>query len=332
MKQRARYLFVCLFFIWISCGMPPKDKALSILKESANDKSDIIRINAARALVETGERQGYDIIYKVLQDGNKDAVVAALGALYSLKERTYSPVIARLSKDSEPLVRTEAFHLISLSSDTGYHKILIEGANDRIARVRRYAYQGLANFKDETNIIKGLRDTDPLVRISAAKSLGLLGNAQAKDLIKKEMDPKNPNPEIWAQSVIALAELNDTLSISYIKELLTDTPWDLRVAAAEALLILRDTTGIEILKVGLQSPDPFVRVKVVEVMARYPISDFYESLKQASKDEYINVSISAINALTKYQEKENQKLFEGLLSAPNPLVRINVASAYLRSL
>ncbi|MEO0205693.1 MAG: HEAT repeat domain-containing protein [candidate division WOR-3 bacterium] len=332
MKYRAEYLFVSLLVMLISCGMAPKDKAISILKQGVSDKSEIIRINAAQAIVETGDRQAYDVIYKILQEGNKDAIVAALGALHSLKERTYSPVIAKLSKDSEPLVRTEAFHLITLSSDTGYYRILLEGTNDRIARVRRYAYQGLANFKDEPNLIKGLRDNDPLVRISAAKSLGLLGNDKAKDLIKKEMDPKNPNPEVWAQSVLALAELKDTLSIPYVKELLTDTPWDLRVAAAEALIMLKDNSGIEILKTGIQSPDPFVRVKVVEVMARYPVSDFYELLKQASKDEYINVSISAISALTKYQKKENQKLFEGLLSAPNPLVRIKAASAYLRSL
>jgi HEAT repeat protein len=311
--------------------VPPKERALSILKQGINDKSEIIRINAARGLVETGDRQGYEILYKVLQDGNKDAIVAALGALYLIRDRTYSPVLAKLSRDTEPLVRTEAFHLISLSSDTGYYKILLEGTNDRIARVRRYAYQGLMNFKDSTTLMKGLRDFDPLVRISAAKSLGLLGNDQAKDFIKKEMDPKNPNPEVWAQAVLALAELNDTSSIPYIKDLLTDTPWDLRTAAAEALLILKDFSGVEILKTGLQSPDPFVRVKVVEVMAGYPVSDFYELLKQASKDEYINVSIGAMNALIKYRKKENQKVFEDLLSAPNPLVRIAAASAYLRS-
>ena len=96
--------------------------------------------------------------------------------------------------------------------------------------------------------------------------------------------------------------------------------------------MFKDNAGIEVLKTGLQSPDPFVRAKSVEVVARFPFLDFYELLKQASKDEYINVSISAINALTKYQKKENLKLFENLFSAPNPLVRISAASAYLRSL
>ncbi len=331
MRYFAIYTILLLTSI-IGCGVNPREKALTILNEGLKDRSEVIQINAAKALIETGNRDGYEILYKMLQNGNSDAIVASLGALYTLKEQTYSPVIAKLSSHSEPLVRTEAFHLIALSRDTNYKNILINGANDRIARVRRYAYQGLVNFKDARLIMDGLKDSDPLVRISAAKSLGMLGNAQAKDFIKMEMDPKNPNPEIWASAVLSLGELGDTSAIPYIKELLTDTPWDLRIASAEALLMLKNNSGVEILKSGIQSPDPFIRVKAVEVMGRFQLPDFYELLKQATKDEYINVSISAINALAKYQKKENLKLFEQLLSAPNPLVRIAAASAYLRNL
>uniref|UniRef100_A0A7C6EHX2 HEAT repeat domain-containing protein n=1 Tax=candidate division WOR-3 bacterium TaxID=2052148 RepID=A0A7C6EHX2_UNCW3 len=332
MRKYQRNIILLFSIILASCGMPPKDKALSILKEGIKDKSEIIKVNAAKALIETGDKNGYEVIYNILQNGSNDARVSALVALYSLKERVYSPVIVKLCNDSEPLVRAEAYHLISLSSDTGYYKILTQGTGDRIARIRRYSYQGLVNFKDIQGITRGLRDIDPLVRISAAKSLGLLGKQEAKDFIKKEMDPKNPNVEIWAQAVLALGELKDTSAIQYIKDLLTDTPWDLKIAAAEALLMLKDNSGVDVLKSSLQAADPFARVKAVEVMERFPLPEFYDLLKQASKDEYINVSISAINALVKYQKKENLKLFEGLLSAPNPLVRITSAGAYLRSL
>jgi len=332
MRKYQRNTVLLFILILVSCGMPPKDRALSILKDGIKDRSEIIQVNAAKALIETGDKNGYEVIYNILQNGSNDAKVSALVALYSLKERVYSPVIVKLCNDAEPLVRAEAYHLISLSSDTGYYKILIQGTGDRIARIRRYSYQGLVNFKDIQVITRGLRDIDPLVRIYAAKSLGLLGKQEAKDFIKKEMDPKNPNVEIWVQAVLALGELKDTSAIQYIKDLLTDTPWDLKIAAAEALLMLKDYSGVEILKSGLQASDPFARVKAVEVMDRFPLPEFYDLLKQASRDEYINVSISAINALVKYQKKENLKLFEDLLSAPNPLVRITSAGAYLRSL
>lgn len=331
MNGKSGYIGI-IFIMMISCGQQPKEKALSILREGIKDRSEIIQVNAARALIEVGDKQGYEVLFKILKDGPKDAMVSALGALYELKERIYSPIVFNLCTHPDPLVRTEAYHLVSLSSDTAYYKVLIQGINDRIARIRRYAYQGLLNFNDIRNITPGLKDTDPLVRIAAAKSLGLLGRTEAKDFIKKEMDPKNPNVEIWSQAVLALAELNDTTAIPYIKDLLIDTPWDLRIAAAEALLMLKDTSGIETLKLGIQSSDPFTRVKAVEVMERFALPEFYELLKGACRDYYINISISAINSLVKYRNKGDLKLFEELLSAPNPLVRITAASAYLRNL
>ncbi len=321
-----------LFLMIISCGVPPKERALTILREGIKDKSEIVQVNAAKALIEVGDKEGYEVIYKILKSESKDARVAALVALYSLKENQFSPLILKLTGDSDPLVKAEAYHLITLSNDTAYYQVLLQGINDRIARIRRYSYQGLGNFRDIKNIVGGLRDPDPLVRIIAAKTLGLLGNKEAKNFIKNEMDYKNPNIEIWSQALLALGELKDTSAIPYIKELFTDTPYELRIAAAEALLLLNDKTGVEVLISALQSPDPFVRTRAVETIEKFPLPDFYEPLKEACRDEYINVSISAINALVKYQKKENLKLFAELLSASNPLVRIAAASAYLRSL
>jgi HEAT repeat protein len=54
-------------------------------------------------------------------------------------------------------------------------------------------------------------------------------------------------------------------------------------------------------------------------------------LKEAVKDEYINVSIVAIEALAKYKAKEHQTLFAEMMDAPNPLVKIAAATAYLQS-
>ncbi len=320
---------VILAVLIFSCGLPPQEKAMSILKNGLDDKSSVVRVNAAKGLAVIGDGWGYEVLYKILQGEEKEAIVSALIALRDLKEKSVAPIILKLCSSNDPLIRTEAYHLLATIPDTAGYKILVQGTTDKIARVRRYAYQGLERFKDSKRITQGLKDTDPIVRIYAARSLGLLGDREAKEFIKKEMDPKNPNPDVWAQAAIALAELNDTLSIPYIKELLTDTPWDLRIGAAHALLIFRNPEGIRVLKEGLKSADPFVRVKSVEVIKEFPLLEFYEVLKDACKDEYINVSVNAIEALRFYGKKENLSLFEKLFSAPNPLVRIAAATAYL---
>ncbi|MEO0142143.1 MAG: HEAT repeat domain-containing protein [candidate division WOR-3 bacterium] len=331
-KWQIHFLIPLLLIVLISfCGMPPKERAEAILKKGLEDRSAAVKIAAARGLAEIGDENGYNTLYQTLQSDNKEAMVAALGALYELKEQSLSPILKKLCVSDDPLIRTEAYHLVATIKDTAGYRILMAGTKDKISKVRRYSYQGLANFKDKKAIIPGLKDNDPLVRIYAAKSLALLGENQAVNLIKKEMDPKNPNVEVWSQAVLALAEINDTSAIPYIKELLTDTPWDLKIAAAQALLMLHNTEGIEVLKAAVQSPDPFVRVKGAEAMKKFPLLEFYELLKKATGDDYINVSIAAIEGLRLYHKKEDLKIFAELFSAPNPLVRIAAATAYLKN-
>lgn len=329
-KKKFDLIAIFLYLLVISCGMPPRDKAKEILRKGLEDKSAVVGVNAAKGLAEIGDEKGYEFLYKTLNSDNKEAIVAALSALLELKEKRISPIVIKLSSSEDPLIRAESYRLIATFSDTVCYSILIYGTKDRVARIRRYAYQGLTNFKDLKTITKGLKDPDPIVRINASRSLGLLGDKIAKDFIRKEMDPKNPNLDVWSQAVIALGEICDTSATSYIKELLFDTPWDLRISAAQALLSLNNPDGIEILKNGIQSPDPFVRVKSIEVMRKFPIQEFYELIKKACADEYINVSINAIEALKLYHKKEDLKLFEKLMSAQNPLVKIAAATAYLK--
>jgi HEAT repeat protein len=324
------HLASLLFLLFVSCGSPPKDRARSILSEGIKDESGIIRVNAAKGLAEIGDQRGYEVLYAILKDKDSDAVVAALGALLELGEEECSPVIVQLCRDKDPLIRAEAYRLIGQIQDTACRQLLIDGTRDRISKVRRISYAGLAAYMNEEIIYRGLKDVDPLVRIASAKALAMMGEKQAVNIIKRELDPRNPNVEIWAQACLALAEVADTASRGFIASLLVDTPWDLKVAAAEALIIMRDGSGLDVLEKGLKSPDPFVRVKCVEVLKKYPQSNFYAVLAKAAEDDYINVSVGAIEALKKLGKKESLKLFEKLMSAPNPLVKLAAATAYLK--
>ena len=315
--------------IFLSCGLSPREKAVEILSSSLKDQSAIVRVRAAKGLVEIGDKRGIDVLYEALKSDDKEEVVAALSVLYDLEERISSPIVIQLSRSDNPLIRTEAYRLLSIMLDTVCKQILIKGTTDKIAKIRRTSYAGLEKFKDPGVIRNGLRDTDALTRISAAKALSVLGVTGTENFIRKELDPNNPNVEIWAQGVLALAEIQDTSVISFIKDLLVDTPWDLKLAAAEALLLLKSHDGVDVLKQALQSDDPFNRVKAVEILKDFPVLDLYDLVKEATKDRYINVSIGAVEALKAYHKKESQLIFEKLLGAPNPLLRISAATAYL---
>jgi HEAT repeat protein len=325
MKKRVWLLFI----LFIACGLPPHQKAMNVLEEAVNDESVIIKVNAAKALRLIGDAQGTKILYEVLKGEDKNGIAAALSALYDLKEDRFSPVIIKLAGHRDPLIRTEAYKLISLINDERCHGILVKGAKDKISKIRRFSYFGLEKFEEKKEIMNGLRDADPLVRIVAARALGNIGIEDMENFIRKELEALSI--DIWKQGIIALAEMNDTSAIPFIKESLTDAPWELRLIAAEALLILNNKEGVEVLKEGLNSDNPFTRVLAVRILKNHPISEAPDLLKEAIKDDYVNVSVVAIEALAAYKTKANQKAFIELMDAPNPLVKIAAAAAYLQS-
>jgi HEAT repeat protein len=312
----------------LSCGLLPKQQAQKILQDGINDESVIIRVNAAKGLKKIGDVQGTKMLYEILRGEDKNGVVAALAALHDLGETSYSPVIIKLAENSDPLVRAEAYRLISIMEDPKCKDILIKGTQDRVAKIRRFSYLGLEKFKEKQLIRSGLHDIDVLVKIAAAKVLGRLGEKDMENFVRRQME--TVNLEIWKHGIIALAEMGDTSAIDFIKESLSDAPWELRLAAAEALLIMNNKEGVEVIKQGLETGGPFVRVKVVQILSMHRISEAQELLEKATQDEYINVSIVAIETLAKYRQKASRKLFQELMNAPNPLVKIAAAAAYLQ--
>lgn len=322
-----RLLSIILFFL--ACGLPPKEKALTILRDGIKDKSAIIRLNAARGLKETGDAEGLKIIFEILKGGDKDAVGSALDVLYEIGEKGVSASILALCRSENPLIRTEAFRLVSRSTDQSGREVLIKGIDDKIGKVRKYAYLGLINFQEKDLIQRGLRDTDQSVRLNCAMALGKLGEKGMENLIKLELN-KNMSSEFLVEGCEALAGLGDTTVIQFFKELLVDMPWDIRIAAADALLKFKKRDGIAVVKEGLKSNDPFIRVKCVEIIRRYNLPEFYDLLKSALDDMYINVSIAALRAMAAYKKKESAPFFEKMMAAPNPLVKIAAAAAYLQ--
>lgn len=321
--------FILMVFLLLSCGIPPRQKALEILQAGIADESAIIRVNAAKGLEQIGDELGMRVLLEILEGDNRDGVVASMGALSDLRVETLLPAVVKLTKSKDPLIRTEAYSLIAAMENEKCRDIFVSGIADSIAKIRRISFLGLGKFKEKALLIIGLRDIDPLVRIAAAKAMGNFGEEGMASFIIKEME--TTKIEILKHGIIALAEMGDTAAIFLSKGFITGTPWELRLTAAEALLILNDQKSISIVKEGLMSNDPFTRIKAVDILKRHHVSDAFELLKEAVRDEYVNVSVGAMEALVTFHAKECKKLFEEMMDAPNPMVRIVAATAYLRS-
>jgi HEAT repeat protein len=317
-----------MFLFFVACGVAPKQKAVEILEKGINDESIIVRVHAAKALRQIGEDRGLDLLYQINRSGDQEGCAAALRALYDLDEGTYSPELWSYALEGDPSIRIEAYKLIASMKDERCRDMLIKGTDDKIAKIRRISYLGLEKFKEDDVLRGGLRDIDPLVRIAAAKALGRTGEQDLKDFIRNELN--GTENDVWCHGIIALAEMGDTSVIHDIGGRLYSAPWEVRLAAVEALLIMNNHDGVLVLQEALQSDDPFAREYAVNILKKYKISETTQLLKDVVHDEYTNVSVAAIEALVQYGAKEQQRLFEEMMNVPNPLVQIAAAAAYLQ--
>jgi HEAT repeat protein len=323
--MRKYLLLISLFFL--SCGLSPGARAKMVLEQGLKDSSPVVRINAAMGL---NSETASVVLTEIFMDGENEAKAAVLQSISENRELLSESLIVEACSNPNPSVREAAYRVVALSEFVNARDLLLQGTQDELVAVRVISYGGLARFGDREFLQQGIRDPETRVRIASAKALGELGRAGMPEFIKDEL--KKSTPDLLGIGIIAMAELSDTASIPLFKVLLKEGAGDLRIDAAEALLILGDDTGVGALKNGLQSNDPFVRIHATEVLTRHNVPETYPHLEAATRDEFMNVAVRAVKALAQHEPGKYKELFKELMDAQNPLLRIAAATAYLRSL
>lgn len=326
--RRMKRLLSVIFLLLLAC-VSPESKARSILAKGLMDVSPIVRVNAAKALLKLGDTRGRELLIEIAGQDDPALQVNALNALYEAGYAKLDPEVVELCNSPDLTVREAAGRIVAASEDEEAESILLTAMNDQYARVREVAYVGLANFGERDTLLRGLRDPDPQVRIAVARVLGELGAEGMADFIHDEL--RRFQPELWGKGIIAIAELRDTARAWLFKRLLQEGTEELRVDAAEALLILNDESGVQTLLRSLNSKDPFVRIRSAEVLTRHDVPASYEQLRTATIDEYVNVAVQAVEALARHDAANQKEHFVRLMDASNVLLRISAAAACLRS-
>lgn len=322
------WILVVLLFI-VTCGVTPEQRAADILQQSLDNASPQTKILAAKGLAQTGDTTGLEVLRKMAQADDVDACAAAMTALLELSDITYVPVYAQRTEHEHPLVRTAAYRLIAEIDDGVCREILVTGTQDEIAKIRRISYRGLEKFKDTQTIMQGLRDVDPITRIIAAQVLGMLGEEGMADFIKNELSTEST--DIMQNGLIALATIGDESALPMVMESACSDAWDVRLAAMEALFIMGKSDDMNVLGQAMESEDPFVRARAAYIMKKFPLPEKVHLLEKAARDEYVNVSRAALEALARYRMKKHKRLFAELMNVGNATVRITAATAYIQA-
>jgi len=318
--------FTALCF-YAACGLSHEARAKMILESGLEDPLPIIRIHAAVGL--DGE-SGKKVLIEVLHNTDSDVIAAALDAALQNANLLPDAEIYRACSSANPSVREAAFRLTLEREEAGMRQLYIQGTQDGVAEVRKISYVGLAKLGETEILERGLHDQEARVRIAVAREAGKQGFAGMSEFIKEEL--AKSTPDMLGAGIIAMAELGDTASASLFRGLLRESTGELRIDAAEALLIIGDDTGVDILKKSLKANDPFVRIHAASVFTRHTIPGTTVALESALKDEFVNVAVLVLRALAEHDAPGQRQQFIELMDAQNPLLRIEAAAAYLRSL
>jgi HEAT repeat protein len=194
---------------------------------------------------------------------------------------------------------------------------LLNGKEAADPKVRKYlmlALENLGSPRAGAAIVSGLRDTDPEVRLAAARAIASMGPVEGAvpalaDLLADE------DQGIRKVAVFSLGQLKDPAAIPALQPLVTDPVEEIRWNASVALAVLGDGAGAGVLgdmidrkhldAVAGISEEQKVAAMLNGVQAIYLLRDrsFLERLRALSRDDpslkVRDLCLRAIDALEK---------------------------------
>jgi len=242
---------------------------LEIIKEALKDKDTKVRMNAASALGEIGDKSAIPLLKEALKD--KDTVVrmSAASALEMIGDKSAIPLLKEALKDKSESVKIYAAMALYRIGDKSAIPLLKESLKDKDMKARMYAAMALGKIGDKSAIPllkEALKDKDTVVRMYAARALGEIGDKSAIPLLKEALKDKNVSVRVWASS--ALGKIGDKSAIPLLKEALKNKDTGIRMYAASALGEIGDKSAISLLKEALKDKNSRITVNAVRSLMK----------------------------------------------------------------
>ncbi len=289
-------------------------EATRIILEALADNNDpVVRVNAIEVVATTGQIKLMPKVERLSRDQFvpvRFAVALAIGDLqYALAEKS----VKQLLRNKDPNVRIAASYAMVKLGRPEYSRVLLKAitSSDQTVRANAALLLGKTGDKSAINTLYwALRqnDSNDKVLFQAAESLAMLGDEQIF-------------PKLWAMlissyaddrvmGIKAMGQLKTIKAKNAIITMLDDTVLEVRLAAAEQLGALKDTTGeLEVLDVfqknltaGMDKYDlQRANMRAALAIGQIGTKSLTKYLPQLLKDESKFVRIAAAKAVFQCQ-------------------------------
>ncbi|MFH1435852.1 MAG: HEAT repeat domain-containing protein [Pseudomonadota bacterium] len=290
-------------------------RALPILIEALDDKSEDVRQTAARGLSAGGKDAFKALTDRLEKEKSVDVRIEILRTIGYTGDSKAVPLLIAASKDDTARARAEAVRALGQFDDEKAIEALMEALGDDSEWVKESAVRALGYMKVKKAldaILKLLEDEDAYVKGSAASSLGTIGDMKAVEHLSKLLDDKN---EHVRQAVItALGDIGGNDALAGIIKALDDEKEYVRESAIRALGSILSTKEMDdvtsamiALARGLKDENFYVRETAAFSLARIQIP-YTKEVIDALQEEMHEADDYLINevfwALSSTKEKD----------------------------
>jgi HEAT repeat protein/cyclophilin family peptidyl-prolyl cis-trans isomerase len=199
-----------------------------------------VRLEAVQALGTLEASQALDLVQNLLTDEWTPMRIAALRALASIDQESFTFVLAGIEPDRDWRVRAALAGLLAgLPGEIGLNR-LRPMLNDEDKRVIPAVLDAMARLRAPELgkvLLERIKDPDFVVRSSAAQHLGKLKPEGGADALREAYKAGLPDSAYSARAaaIDALVEYGPAESTDTLKAALSDKDWAVRVRAADLL-------------------------------------------------------------------------------------------------
>jgi HEAT repeat protein len=247
--------------------------ALERCLEALRSSDASVRMAAIAALQGMG-KEGVRYLIGALNDPHHGVRIAAADGLGEIGDEDAVEALIQLFDDAREDVRIAAARALGRISDRRSIEPLIKLFGDRYYGVRVAAVDAVATFGRNAlgPLEEALDDPVPVVRVMAAKAIGLIGAGESVPVLIEHLG--DAAPEVRWGVARALGEFG-SLAVDPLFLVLRKGGKEMRLAAIDALWEIPDEQAGEALRYALEDEDEDVRAKAAAALRKRQVIDVW---------------------------------------------------------
>jgi HEAT repeat protein len=284
-------------------------EATRIIQEGLSDDNPLIRANTIEVIAAAKQIKQMPKVQRLLQDDFVPVRFAAALAVGDLEYSLAESSVKQLLKDKDENVRIAAdYALCKLGASSGFELVRKAAASsDQTVRANAVLLLGKSSDRNSLKVLYWAlrnKDSDDKVRFNAVEAIAMLGDERIYP--KAWANLINIHGEDKVTGIRAMGALGTAEAKNALITMLDDDVLEIRLAAAEQLGMLGETTGeAEVLKVFMKNltagmdKEELERVNTLTALAigRIGTANLTKFLPQLLKNESKFVRIAAAKAV-----------------------------------